>query len=217
MRALRRRLRGVVSIAGSARVTYGRRLLRTRHRHKQVEARRRIGYGDGGALVQRNWALPFTLLISLFSFGYDGSFGSISRILMESNNAQNPDPTRLEQASPVGNSTSHLYGRRPSNVDKPARGTTAGHPCRRRSAPNTRFSFDGPTDAPVIGAESRMKESYRKGVANHPDPESCGVDRKGGAEALTGARAGEVLSREINQTLGADAVVGRGRQHRAGR
>lgn len=43
-----------------------------------------------------------------------------------------------------------------------------------------------------------MKESYRKGVASHPDPESCGVDRKGGAEALTGARAGEVLSREIN-------------------
>ena len=62
-----------------------------------------------------------------------------------------------------------------------------------------------------------MRESYRKGVANHPDPESCGVDRKGGAEALTGARAGEVLSREINQTLGADAVRGRGRQHRAGR
>ena len=45
-----------------------------------------------------------------------------------------------------------------------------------------------------------MRESYRKGVANHPDPESCGVDRKGGAEALTGARAGEVLSREINDS-----------------
>ncbi len=43
-----------------------------------------------------------------------------------------------------------------------------------------------------------MKESRRKGVANHPDPESCGVGRKGDAEALTGARAGEVLSREIN-------------------
>ena len=43
-----------------------------------------------------------------------------------------------------------------------------------------------------------MKESYRKGVANHPDPESCGVARKVGTEALTGARAGEVWSREIN-------------------
>ena len=42
-----------------------------------------------------------------------------------------------------------------------------------------------------------MKESCRKGVANHPDPESCGVGRKDDAEALTGARAGEVLSREI--------------------
>ena len=62
-----------------------------------------------------------------------------------------------------------------------------------------------------------MRESYRKGVANHPDPESCGVDRKGGAEALTGARAGEVLSREIKQTLGADAVADRGRQHQGGR
>ena len=57
---------------------------------------------------------------------------------------------------------------------------------------------DGPADAPVTGAEKRMKESCRKGVANHPDPESCGVDREGGAEALTGARAGEVSSREIN-------------------
>ena len=60
------------------------------------------------------------------------------------------------------------------------------------------MGFAGPLDAPVIGAELRMKESCRKGVANHPDPESCGVGRKDDAEALTGARAGEVLSREIN-------------------
>jgi RNA-directed DNA polymerase len=45
-----------------------------------------------------------------------------------------------------------------------------------------------------------MEESYREGVANHPDPESCGVVRKGGAEALTGAHAGQVLSREINES-----------------
>ena len=43
-----------------------------------------------------------------------------------------------------------------------------------------------------------MEESHRKGVANHPDPESCGVGRKGSAEALTGVCAGVVLSREIN-------------------
>jgi RNA-directed DNA polymerase len=42
-----------------------------------------------------------------------------------------------------------------------------------------------------------MKESYRKEVANHPDPESCGAGRKARREALTRADAGEVSSREI--------------------
>ena len=42
-----------------------------------------------------------------------------------------------------------------------------------------------------------MRESYRKGVANHPDPESCVVSRKAAIEALTGAHAGRVLSCEI--------------------
>lgn len=44
-----------------------------------------------------------------------------------------------------------------------------------------------------------MKEPYRKGVANHPDPESCGAVRKDRSEALTGERTGEPLSREIRQ------------------
>src|SRR5712692_11325540 len=42
-----------------------------------------------------------------------------------------------------------------------------------------------------------MKESYREGLANHPDPESCMVSRKAAIEALTGAPAGRVLSCEI--------------------
>jgi hypothetical protein len=42
-----------------------------------------------------------------------------------------------------------------------------------------------------------MKESPRKGVATHPDPESCMVSRKAAIEALTGAPAGRVLSCEI--------------------
>ena len=42
-----------------------------------------------------------------------------------------------------------------------------------------------------------MKESHRKGIANHPDPESCVASRKAGIEALTGAHAGRVLSCEI--------------------
>jgi hypothetical protein len=41
-----------------------------------------------------------------------------------------------------------------------------------------------------------MRESHDEGVASHTDPESCGVAREGGVEALTGARAGWVLSRE---------------------
>ena len=45
-----------------------------------------------------------------------------------------------------------------------------------------------------------MKEPYIEGVANHDDPESCAGVRKGDGEALTGARAGRVLSREITQS-----------------
>ena len=45
-----------------------------------------------------------------------------------------------------------------------------------------------------------MKESYRKGIANHPDPESCVGRREAAGEALTGAQAGRVLSCEINST-----------------
>jgi len=71
-----------------------------------------------------------------------------------------------------------------------------------------------------------MKESHGEGVANHTDPESCGAACKGGVEALTGARAGWVLSRErINNwsdnphqfLRDADAVRTSGRQHLAHR
>ncbi len=34
-------------------------------------------------------------------------------------------------------------------------------------------------------------------MANHPDPESCGVRREAQAEALKGETAGQPLSREI--------------------
>jgi len=47
-----------------------------------------------------------------------------------------------------------------------------------------------------------MKESHECEVATHIGPESCGVARKGGVEALTGERAGQVLSRERNPTPG---------------
>jgi hypothetical protein len=41
-----------------------------------------------------------------------------------------------------------------------------------------------------------MKESYAEGLATHSGSESCGVLRKVSVEALTGVRAGRVLSRE---------------------
>jgi hypothetical protein len=58
-----------------------------------------------------------------------------------------------------------------------------------------------------------MKESYVKGLAAHSGPESCVVAREGRGEALTGERAGRVLSRERNSLRGADAVEVRGRPH----
>ena len=45
-----------------------------------------------------------------------------------------------------------------------------------------------------------MRESHRKGLASHPDPESCAVSCKAGCEALTGGHAGRALSCEINAT-----------------
>ena len=59
-----------------------------------------------------------------------------------------------------------------------------------------------------------MREPHIEGVATHDDPESCAVVREADGEALTGARAGTVLSREIRQLQGADAVIRSGRPHR---
>ena len=51
-----------------------------------------------------------------------------------------------------------------------------------------------------------MEESHREGLTIHPDPESCATVRKGGGEALTGARLGEVLSRESCLDSGAPTL-----------
>jgi hypothetical protein len=42
-----------------------------------------------------------------------------------------------------------------------------------------------------------MQESYGEDLASHTDPESCAVAREGAREALTGARAGGLLRRDI--------------------
>ena len=62
-----------------------------------------------------------------------------------------------------------------------------------------------------------MKESYGEGLATHADPESCGAVGEGGVEALTGARAGRVFSRERKSLRDADVVRRSGRLHRAHR
>jgi len=68
-----------------------------------------------------------------------------------------------------------------------------------------------------------MKESYGEGVAIHTGPESCVDVREDGGEALTGERAGWVLSREIHDPpeweglRGADVVEDDGRPHCARR
>jgi hypothetical protein len=65
-----------------------------------------------------------------------------------------------------------------------------------------------------------MKVSYGEGLATHAGAESCIGVRKGAGEALTGVRAGQVLSREIETPprerwplRSADAVEISGRQN----
>jgi hypothetical protein len=65
-----------------------------------------------------------------------------------------------------------------------------------------------------------MKESYGEGVATRTGPESCAGVREPAGEALTGVRAGRVLSREKHAPWrkprvlrGADAVEIGGRPH----
>jgi hypothetical protein len=68
-----------------------------------------------------------------------------------------------------------------------------------------------------------MQEPHRKGVANRSDPESCVACREVRGEALAGAGADQVLSREKlgpsrwRVFRGADALDGGGRQHRVRR
>src|ERR1700687_4789133 len=63
-----------------------------------------------------------------------------------------------------------------------------------------------------------MKVRHVEGGATHNDPESCGRAGNCPGEALTGERAGRVLSRENHEPLrGADAVEEGGRPHSTGR
>jgi hypothetical protein len=58
-----------------------------------------------------------------------------------------------------------------------------------------------------------MKESYRKGIASHPGPESCVVGREAAIEPLTGHMQAGIELRN-NRGRSADVVQQGGRQHR---
>ena len=69
-----------------------------------------------------------------------------------------------------------------------------------------------------------MKVSYVEGLASHGGPESCVCTGNGAGEALTGGRAGRVLSREIHAprrevrvVWGAEAVEISRRRNRCAR
>src|SRR5262249_29825509 len=68
-----------------------------------------------------------------------------------------------------------------------------------RYAPRPRARPGGLERRYQTGKELWMKESHRKDLASHPDPESCGGGRKATGEALTGAHAGQPSSCEIIQ------------------
>jgi hypothetical protein len=59
----------------------------------------------------------------------------------------------------------------------------------------------------------RVQVSDSEGRANHAGPESGASCGNGAREALTGERAGRVLSPAIGLVLGADALRTRGRPH----
>ena len=58
-----------------------------------------------------------------------------------------------------------------------------------------------------------MQKSYNESLPNYIDLESCGASGNAGGEALTGVRAGWVLSLEMKSTSGADVLQDYGRQH----
>jgi hypothetical protein len=64
-----------------------------------------------------------------------------------------------------------------------------------------------------------MQKSHDRsgGLATHIGPESCGAARESGVEALTGERAGRVLSRERSFLRDADVLRRYGRPHRVHR
>ena len=77
-----------------------------------------------------------------------------------------------------------------------------------------RFSKDSAGQA---GEVLRMKEPDDEDLASHIGSESCEGGSNVALEALTGVRAGWVLSPVMSQVQGADAFLDDGRQHGSSR
>ena len=58
-----------------------------------------------------------------------------------------------------------------------------------------------------------MQKPYSESLANYIGSESCGISGNIGSEALTGVRAGWVLSLEMKIISGADVLQDYGRQY----
>jgi hypothetical protein len=62
-----------------------------------------------------------------------------------------------------------------------------------------------------------MKEPYAEGIATHGGPELCGRGREAAPEALVGGSAGRLLSRESENTPGAEVFTSHRRRNLTGR
>ncbi len=60
-----------------------------------------------------------------------------------------------------------------------------------------------------------MKESYRKGIANHPGPEPCRCSQQAALEALDRGICRLAIELRNRALQGADVVRQNGRQHRS--
>jgi hypothetical protein len=94
------------------------------------------------------------------------------------------------------------FGRIPCHRGRPQRATASGRLPRFDRGPlNDRDRVRRET-----GKEQMVQVHYDEGVAIHIGPESCAGGREAVREALTGERAGQLLSHEKVDIPGADAV-----------
>src|SRR5712671_4640378 len=109
--------------------------------------------------------------------------------------AQNGDPTRAARST---KDAGKLFDAKVASHGKALSDRPALKPYRGK--PAVRNFREGDGNVGIIRSPLRaiVLPDYGKGLATHTGPESCAVAREGEGEALTGGRAGQVLSREIH-------------------